>query len=501
VVTLEVGKDLQWINDTLWLPFAGNRVDAIAPATGFTGGATAGIRVDGKRPLEIPELYNMTRPNEQPGGGWVWGNAAFVRAFHTTPWENEHWVMVIDSISNDQSYCEFSLTGSLTGSDGSGNSRDDFISNSGKVIIHGGSVSDSPYRGAWHIKRTHDVNGMTFPEGTTIEWDTYVMGIDSYTPQPNGEPSLENATTLFKGLNHDYHLLALTKEQAGDFPLQYLRVYRPTLNRASAAKTLSADPSVSLQKNNGSEGAVGVSSDTDWFSGPVPEWLQVSKQKGVGDASLTVTALSENTSNLPRSATLRFYGTGTDPVQVKITQAGADPAFALSETDTLYFTADASSKNLEITSNSDWSIEMSDTWMYAEYLSGSFDDTISVSVDENNETTDRSGMIFLSTGVVDTDTIFIVQEGKANAIIGNRAVEDLVRVYPNPASGSLFVDSGNLSLSYVEILDLTGRILVHHKPGMNGIISLSVGQLDNGIYLLRFTGPGISGAVPQVVEK
>lgn len=500
VITLEVGKDIQWINDTLWLPFAGNRIDAIAPATGFAEGATAGIRVDDKRPSEIPELYNMTRPNEQPGGGWVWGNAAFVRAFHTTPWENEHWVLVIDSISNDQSYCEFSLTGSLTGPDGSGNNRDDFISNSGKVIIHGGSVSDSPYWGAWHIKRTHDVTGKTFPEGTTIEWDTYLMGMDSYTPQQTGDATIENATTLFKGLDNDYHLLAFTKEQAGDFPIQYLRVYRPTLNRGAVKKALSANPSVSLEKHSGSEGYVEVSSDTDWFTGPVPEWMQVSEKKGTGDVALTVTALSENTSDSPRSATLRFYGAGADPVQVAVTQAGADPAFAVSESDTLFFTADASVEELVIHSNSDWSIEMSHTWMYAEYLSGSFDDTISVSVEENIETTERSGKIFLSTGSVHTDTIFIVQSGKTSGISGNKSPAALVQVYPNPASGSLFVDSGNQLLSSVEILDLTGRILVHHKPGMNGVISLSLGHLDNGIYLLRYTGPGISGTVQQVVE-
>jgi len=500
VVTLEVGKDIRWINDTLWLPFAGNRVDAIAPADGFAGDATAEVWVDEKRPSEIPELYNMSRPNEQPGGGWVWNNAAFVRAFHTTPWENEHWVLVIDSISDDQSYCEFNVTGSLTGPDGSGNNRDDFISNSGKVIIHGGPVTEDPYWGAWHIKRTHDVNGMTFPEGTTIEWDTYLMGMDSYAPQASGDGTVENATTLFKGLDNTYHLLALTKEQAGDFPLESVRIYRPTLKRGDATATLSADGSVSLGRESGSGETITLSSDTDWFAGPLPEWVQASTMRGTGNAALTVTTTSENTSEIPRTATLIIYGNGTDPVQVEITQAGADPAFAVSDTDTLYFTADASSKDLVIRSNSSWSATMSSTWMYAEYLAGSFDDTISVSVDENTGTQQRTGAVYLAAGPGNTDTVRVVQEGKSTGIIQPEHEEIKVHVYPNPASGNFYVDAGNYVLTSVEICDLTGRTLYQMHLSGQGILNMDVGRLEDGVYLIRYAGPQINGILQQVVK-
>ena len=58
VKTMVVGKDVQWCNGRLALPFDGNRVDVVVKEG---SAAPAPIRIDGKKPSEIPQLYGFTR--------------------------------------------------------------------------------------------------------------------------------------------------------------------------------------------------------------------------------------------------------------------------------------------------------------------------------------------------------------------------------------------------------------------------------------------------------
>ncbi len=64
---------------------------------------------------------------------------------------------------------------------------------------------------------------------------------------------------------------------------------------------------------------------------------------------------------------------------------------------------------------------------------------------------------------------------------------DEIKVYPNPFKDELTVESGNLKLENVEILDITGKTLftVHCSPFTN---SINVSHLPAGIYFLRAIG-------------
>ena len=67
VKTYQVGRDLPWKNGKLTLEFEGNRVDAIYQE----GSASpASIRIDGKKPSEIPQLKALTRTTPYPGSHW-----------------------------------------------------------------------------------------------------------------------------------------------------------------------------------------------------------------------------------------------------------------------------------------------------------------------------------------------------------------------------------------------------------------------------------------------
>jgi hypothetical protein len=225
--TYRVGKDVQWEGDTLRLPFSGNRVDAIAKSGKKSFESCARVFIDGNKPSNIPSCYNMTRPNKDKDC-WAWCVGTMIRVDHTAPWVPEHWTLTVDSITPNHSYFEFHVKGSRTGFDGYGTSKEKFVSRSGKVIIEAGDAEEGGY---WHIKRAHRVTDLNINKGYTIEWNTYLMGTDLYTPKLQRNPAIENTTTLAKGFPNGSHVLTLVCEAEEKPAINAIRVYNPLLNR------------------------------------------------------------------------------------------------------------------------------------------------------------------------------------------------------------------------------------------------------------------------------
>jgi len=65
-----------------------------------------------------------------------------------------------------------------------------------------------------------------------------------------------------------------------------------------------------------------------------------------------------------------------------------------------------------------------------------------------------------------------------------------VTIYPNPVKDELRIDNGQLTINTVEILDLTGKIIVHCPLSIDH--SVNVSSLPQGVYLIRLTdGMGV----------
>ncbi len=67
----------------------------------------------------------------------------------------------------------------------------------------------------------------------------------------------------------------------------------------------------------------------------------------------------------------------------------------------------------------------------------------------------------------------------------NVVVSDLVRIYPNPANSVLTVESGNVNLDQVEILNIIGEVLYKVTPNDNRI-EIGLEGLNEGLYFLRY---------------
>jgi hypothetical protein len=213
VVTRAVGTDVKWEASKLTLPFDGNRVDLVfRPGA---GGSPVRVRIDGKRPSELPELYLATRtytvepPHPTP---------LLLKTGAAAPRVLEEWTLTATDFSPDRTRFKFSVAGTATGPDGAGDSTRPFVSKSGRVTI---DPSDFHPTLVGEVVRQHKA------ERVVVKWNVVPLFADEAAPPPSRGREFESAVTVAQGLRPGPHVLELTA--GGDAPLDAVRVYRPPL--------------------------------------------------------------------------------------------------------------------------------------------------------------------------------------------------------------------------------------------------------------------------------
>lgn len=213
VVTRAVGTDVKWSNGKLTLPFDGNRVDLV-----FRPGAAGSpvqVRIDGKRPSELPELYLATRTyNVEPPEP----KPLLLKTGATAARLLEEWTLTATDFNPERTQFKFSITGSATGPDGTGHSTQPFVSKSGRVTI---DPSD------FHVPVIADAVRQHKAERVVLKWNVVPLFADEAAPPPSRGREFESAVTIAQGLRPGPHVLELTA--GADAPLDAVRVYRPPL--------------------------------------------------------------------------------------------------------------------------------------------------------------------------------------------------------------------------------------------------------------------------------
>jgi hypothetical protein len=224
----EVGRDINWSDGELVLPFEGNRIDVVTEHDPKSG-ISYSVFIDGKKPSEFPEAYNHTRPNDNGERGWIWSVAAPVRIQRKAPWINESFTLTFDSIDYNSRYFTFHVEGSECGDEGKGNYRKNFLSNSGRVFIPANDVLDS-IPGDWHVFRSFDITKFKIEKGYKTTWKTYLMGSDHFMPKQAEDLTSENATILFKGISNGKHILKLVSDGNLVPEITMIKVYKPLIS-------------------------------------------------------------------------------------------------------------------------------------------------------------------------------------------------------------------------------------------------------------------------------
>ena len=202
--------------NTLKFTFFGNRIDMIAGFSDSTKLGSARIKIDNRPVSEIPGLYAVTRPSKGAGGWWP----AIMRIDNSKPLIPETWTLRMDQVNADSTVYQFSVKGSKTGLDGSGNTAEPFTSKSGRVVIE---PSDFMFK---EVKQTFKT---PTPVGFEIEWTVYPLFQEVYQSPVVKDRSKVYKTTLAQGLTNDYHTIEIIPVGDGEVPIEAFEVHRPPM--------------------------------------------------------------------------------------------------------------------------------------------------------------------------------------------------------------------------------------------------------------------------------
>ena len=182
--------------------------------------------------------------------------------------------------------------------------------------------------------------------------------------------------------------------------------YTVSVTQTGADPTFSITPTTLSFTSSGGNQSITVTSNQTWTASSSVSWLTLSKTSGTGDATLTLTAQA-NTSTDNRSGIVTFTADGKT-YTVTASQNGVATYFEITPT-TLSFTSSGGSKSVSVMSNQPWMVSADASWLKLSDNSGTSDATLSVTAEENTSTSSRSGTITFKAGG-NTYSVSVTQE-------------------------------------------------------------------------------------------
>ncbi|MGQ9633592.1 MAG: SGNH/GDSL hydrolase family protein [Bryobacteraceae bacterium] len=223
----------------LRLVFQGNRVDCVLRFVPGMKPGTAAVRIDGKSPSSLTELWAHTIPSSSCGTPW---QPAVRRISHRVPLVPETWKIVFRDIREEASRFRFEVHGSRTGFDGAGEFDaskykygtygdildyagadpypDVFVSNSGRVVI-----DHRDFKIPW----SSTYSKKPCPEGFEATWGSVPLFTEILTAPAEAAPGKVHLVTLAKGLTNGTHTLEIVPNGDGVVPIERLIVHEPPL--------------------------------------------------------------------------------------------------------------------------------------------------------------------------------------------------------------------------------------------------------------------------------
>ncbi|HEY4787466.1 MAG TPA: BACON domain-containing carbohydrate-binding protein [Bacteroidales bacterium] len=214
-----------------------------------------------------------------------------------------------------------------------------------------------------------------------------------------------------------------------------------TVTQAGSAPKLSiiAGP-ISLPAAGGSSSTFNISSNTNWTVSSSQSWLNVSNESGSGDATITVTASSTNTTTTDRQAIVTISGAGTS-YQLSVTQAFSGATLTVSNTTLGVGATEGSEASFSITSNADWTVRCSESWLIADKGYGTGNGNVTIKAVENPLLSERTASVFVS-GAGKTLEIIITQAAGTLSLLTST---NAITIGASEGSTGLFSITSNTS--------------------------------------------------------
>jgi hypothetical protein len=205
--------------NSLKLKFTGNRVDLVLlPDSG-----SARVLIDGNAPSHL-NLFHGERPVGKDRRAAV---PMVPQRYHTGPdMIAERWELTFTEFVRPGK-CKFSLRGSVTGEDGQGDTTENFVSKSGRILL---DAND------WRYIPTYVPNTPGQPKQPSMILQIARDYVDqvSCLSDPGGHAQTDipyQYVTIADGLSPGEHELTLIPSDTGSFSIQTVEVHNPPLMR------------------------------------------------------------------------------------------------------------------------------------------------------------------------------------------------------------------------------------------------------------------------------
>jgi hypothetical protein len=194
--------------------FDGNRLELLSSQP---LGAWPAITIDGGQPKAIDGCYQVTR-SSSIGTVPDWPALRRITLLHDhVP---EDWAATLTKISPDERSFEFTIQGSVTGSDGNGDSAHGFLSKSGKLKIE---VQD------WMVERAFTEKHIPLQAPFEVHWS--VKDVCDGEPEviDRGDGTKQYRYVLGAGLANEKHTVTLSAKMSDLASVTEFRAYKPPL--------------------------------------------------------------------------------------------------------------------------------------------------------------------------------------------------------------------------------------------------------------------------------
>ncbi len=331
----------------------------------------------------------------------------------------------------------------------------------------------------WTYNQSMTVSQMASSPFLTIEDDYLYYGggaeQKTITIETNCEwtPSTNDNWLVVEKVHND---LIVTAEpnidnsyRYADIKISYQRTYKSIRIVQYPAKVTVSDLSLSCE-NTASDMIVSVNSEADWTSTVSNSWISVTPSSGNAGAQDIKISVTPNASVSSRKGYVTFFIGHNKRTQIEITQRGF---YIESSIDKLDFSSKVQSTNLNIYSNTSWTIESFPEWVSLSVQNGDGNGTVKITTEENHSVDPRTGELVITKEALNISSIVqITQKGKKFSL------ENSYMEFPHYASSQVLKLNSELqwksfvSQEWISTNPLSGDT--------GGLINVSV--LDNNTY-------------------
>ena len=192
--------------------------------------------------------------------------------------------------------------------------------------------------------------------------------------------------------------------------------------------------SVQFKSHDAGKQNLNISSNTNWQIEGGGGWLTVSPSSGNGKKTISLNA-SSNSSTESRTARLTVAWTDQDGKSeskvITVTQPGKAPVpdkYLNVAASSIQYDEKGGKRNVSITSNANWSVSSSGSWLTVNPRSGKGDKSITLSASANTTSSARTANVTVSwmnnDGRSESKTIVVAQQAKPEAVKPNPSQPD-----------------------------------------------------------------------------